>query len=132
MTVVCAGISFATEGAPIPSGASLWTALLITGVLASGVAFAIQTYAQRHLSPTRTALILTSEPAFGGLFGWWLAGDILGTPELVGAALILAGMLMAEGLSFARPRGGGAVPLEPSLEGPPVPDLAAGTGDAEA
>ncbi|MBA4370700.1 MAG: EamA family transporter [Coriobacteriaceae bacterium] len=121
--LVCGAVSLATEDAGFPATASLWVALLVTGVIASAVAFAVQTNAQRHLSPTRTAVILTSEPAFGGLFGWLLAGDRLGAGGLVGAALILGGMLSSEALALLRPRGAEAAVLETGIEGPPVADL---------
>jgi drug/metabolite transporter (DMT)-like permease len=95
-------------------------ALAVTGVLASAVAFAVQTYAQRHLSPTRTALILICEPAFGGLFAWLVVGERLGPVGLAGAALILIGMAVSEVLaSFVSGRGERDV-LEVALEGPPA------------
>ena len=75
--VVCGAISLALERPGIPSDSSVWIALLVTGVLATAVAFAVQTAAQRVISPAKTALILITEPAFGGLFGW-LAGEALG------------------------------------------------------
>ena len=89
-------------------------------MLASAVAFAVQTYAQTLISPTRTALILILEPAFGGLFGWLLAGEVLGLRGWTGAALILAGMAASEVLAtfVAKPDEEGV--LEPSLEGPPA------------
>ncbi|MDO8964553.1 MAG: DMT family transporter [Coriobacteriia bacterium] len=118
--LVTGTVGLLIERPPVPTGASLWTALLVTGVLASAVAFAIQTYAQKHLSPTRTALILICEPAFGGLFGWWLAHEQLGVRGWAGAALILAGMAASEVLAVVVARKGEATVLEPSLEGPPA------------
>jgi len=117
--VVCGAIAVAAEGVSVPAQGSVWVALLVTGVLASAAAFGIQTYAQRHIPPARTALILIMEPAFGGLFGW-LAGEMLGLRGLAGAALILAGMIVAEvvGARFEQARD---VVLEPTLEGPAVP-----------
>jgi drug/metabolite transporter (DMT)-like permease len=103
----------------VPSEQSVIVALLVTGVLASAVAFAVQTYAQRFIPPARTALILISEPAFGGLFGW-LAGDVLGARGLAGAGLILGGMAVSE-LAGARAPEEEGIALEPSLEGMPVP-----------
>lgn len=120
VTVVCGLVGAVVERPPVPAGASIWTALLVTGVLASAVAFAVQTYAQRFLSPTRTALILICEPAFGGLFGWLLAGEVLGMRGWAGAALILAGMAASEVLTLVVARSGEVEVLEPSLEGPPV------------
>jgi drug/metabolite transporter (DMT)-like permease len=73
-----------------------WMGIVVTGLFASAAAFFIQTAAQRHIGPTRTAVILTSEPAFAGLFGFVLLGERLTARGWIGAALILAGMLAAE------------------------------------
>jgi drug/metabolite transporter (DMT)-like permease len=80
----------------VPSTAEVWVALVITSVAASAGAFLIPTRAQRELSPTRTAVILTMEPVFAGLFGFLLAGERLTGRGWLGAGLILAGMLVAE------------------------------------
>ena len=117
--IVCSVIAVVREGFSVPSEQSVIVALLVTGVLASAVAFAVQTYAQRFIPPARTALILISEPAFGGLFGW-LAGDVLGARGLAGAGLILGGMAVSE-LAGARAPAEEGIALEPSLEGMPVP-----------
>lgn len=119
VTAICGAISLATEPVGLPKHSVVWVALVVTGVFASAVAFGVQTYAQRFLSPTKTALILITEPAFGGVFGW-LAGERLGVSGAAGSALILAGMVVAE-LLGGRPSGEGrAVEFEPSIEGPPV------------
>lgn len=130
--VTCGVVSAAVERPALPSGVSLWTALLVTGVLASAVAFAVQTYAQRHLSPTRTALILISEPAFGGLFGWLLAGEVLGPSGLAGSGLILGGMVLSEVAGALRGRRASDTMLEPSIEGMSVPVIESGEGDGGA
>lgn len=131
VAVVCGAVAVATEPLALPEETSVWVALLITGVLASTVAFAVQTYAQQHIPPARTALILITEPAFGGFFGW-LAGETLGLRGFAGAALILAGMALAE-LVGARVEAGEGVVLEPALEGPAVPmiEVADGSGGLE-
>lgn len=123
--VVCGAVGMATEQAGLPAGQPVWLALLVTGVLASAVAFAVQTYAQRYISPTRTALILVMEPAFGGLFGWLLAGEILGVRGLAGAGLMLAGMALSELLAVAVARRDERMVLEPVMEGPPAQVLEA-------
>ena len=71
-------------------------ALALTAVLASAVGFLVQTAAQRVIPPTRTAIILTMEPVFAGLFGYLLLDERLSGRGWLGAALILAGMLTAE------------------------------------
>jgi len=118
--VVCGAVGLIAESPPAPTGAGLWTALLVTGVLASAVAFAVQTYAQKYLSPTRTALILICEPAFGGLFAWLLVGETLGPAGIAGAALILIGMAASELLATAVAARGERAVLEVAIEGPPA------------
>ena len=84
------------EPLALPRQSQVWIALVITAVLASAVAFFVQTYAQRHAPPARTAVIMTMEPVFAGVFGYALAGERLGLMGWIGAGLILAGMLAAE------------------------------------
>jgi drug/metabolite transporter (DMT)-like permease len=86
-----------------PRGTEVWAALAVTAVLASAAGFLVQTYAQRYASPSRTALILASEPAFAGLFGYLLAGDRLGPVEWLGAAIILAAILAVDAVPRLRP-----------------------------
>ena len=95
-----------------PASAEVWVALAITSVVASAGAFLIQTRAQRELSPTRTAVIITMEPVFAGLCAFLVAGERLGGRGWLGAGLILAGMLIAE-LGGRAP----AAPGHPATEG---------------
>ena len=86
-----------------PRGDTVWSALVVTAVVASAVAFFVQSAAQRYATPARTALILATEPAFAGLFGWLLAGDRLTAAGWVGAALILAAILAVDLVPRLRP-----------------------------
>ena len=86
-----------------PHGGSVWSALIITSLIASAVGFFVQTYAQRHAPPARTALILATEPAFAGLFGWAIGGDHLSALAWSGAALIMAAILAVEVVPRLRP-----------------------------
>jgi drug/metabolite transporter (DMT)-like permease len=119
VTVICAVLGVTTEHAQVPATAGLWVALIVTGVLASAIAFAVQTHAQKHLSPTRTALILICEPAFGGLYAWLFAHEALGTTAIVGAVLILVGMAASDVLGAVISGRGERDVLEIALEGPP-------------
>jgi drug/metabolite transporter (DMT)-like permease len=80
----------------VPRGGSVWTALAVTSLVASALAFFIQTYAQRHTTSARTALILASEPAFAGLAGYAFLGERLGLVSWAGAALILGAIVAVE------------------------------------
>jgi drug/metabolite transporter (DMT)-like permease len=72
---------------------SVWIAILITGVFASALAFYIQTWAQQHLSASRTALILTTEPAWALAAAVVLAGQRFGLLQAAGAALVLVAIV---------------------------------------
>ena len=85
-----------------PSGGKVWSALLVTALIASALGFFVQSYAQQHASPARTALILASEPAFAGLFGY-VHGDRLTAINWFGAVLILAAIVGIEVLPRCRP-----------------------------
>ena len=74
----------------------LFIALAVTAVLATAVAFAVQTWAQRHLPATHTALILAMEPVFAWLTSFVFLGQGLGRRGSAGALLILAGIAVTE------------------------------------
>ena len=79
-----------------PPPREVWFAIVVTGLVASALAYAVQTAAQQHLSTARAAILLTTEPLFAGLFGYLLAGDRLGGLQIAGAALILAAVALSE------------------------------------
>ncbi len=91
-----AGIAAAVEPLSSPPSLSTVGVAAFMGVVATAFAFTIQNRAQAITSPTHTALVLSLEPVFGALFAYLLANEVLGTRELVGCALILAGMIVAE------------------------------------
>jgi drug/metabolite transporter (DMT)-like permease len=76
-------------------------ALIVTGLLATALAFSVQAWAQQHTTPTHTALIFALEPVFAWLTSFLLAGEILSPRATLGAALILAGILLVELKPFA-------------------------------
>jgi drug/metabolite transporter (DMT)-like permease len=80
----------------VPSGWTVWGALVVTGVFASALGYLVQTWAQRRTSATRTALAFTMEPVWTAFFGYTLAGDRLGVLGWGGCAVIMAGIVLAE------------------------------------
>jgi|HubBroStandDraft_3_1064219.scaffolds.fasta_scaffold97185_1 drug/metabolite transporter (DMT)-like permease len=84
------------EPVHIQWSAGLWLALLVTSLLATALAFAVQTWAQRYSSPTRTALIFSMEPVFAYATSYVVAGEVLSKRAAFGGFLILAGILMVE------------------------------------
>jgi drug/metabolite transporter (DMT)-like permease len=79
-------------------------AIVLTGLVASALAFYIQTTVQQRIPAARAAIILTTEPVFAALFGYWLAGDRLSPVQLAGAALILSALFVGEVLPVLRRR----------------------------
>jgi drug/metabolite transporter (DMT)-like permease len=79
-----------------PEGSTVWSALIVTSLIASALGFFVQSFAQKHAPPARTALILASEPAFAGLFGWLLNDERLTATGWLGAALIMAAIVAVE------------------------------------
>lgn len=73
----------------------VWAAVVFTAVGATAMAFGLMTWGQRVVPESQAALILLVEPVSAGLLGE-LVGEHLGTRGIVGAVLILAGVVVAE------------------------------------
>jgi drug/metabolite transporter (DMT)-like permease len=71
-------------------------AVLITGLLATALAFTTQAWAQQYTSPTRAALIFALEPPVAWLTSYALTGERMTNRGKVGAGMILAGILWVE------------------------------------
>ncbi len=84
------------ESAYIHWSAAVLVALLVTGLLATALAFSVQAWAQQRTTPTRTALIFALEPVFAWLTSFLLTGETFSGRQAVGALLILAGILQVE------------------------------------
>ena len=81
---------------PIQFTRDVWIGLLTTAIPATSLAFFIQTYMQKFTTPMHTAIILSTEPVFAGIFGYLLLGEVLGARGLLGAALVFTGMVLSE------------------------------------
>jgi drug/metabolite transporter (DMT)-like permease len=77
------------------TAAMVW-ALAVTALLGTVACFIVQAWAQRFTPPTHTALIFALEPVFAGVTSYILIGERLGRRGLLGAALILIGVLASE------------------------------------
>ncbi len=74
----------------------IFWALAVTALLGTVASFIVQAWAQRFTPPTHTALIFSLEPVFAGLTSYVLIGERLGSRSLLGAILILVGVLASE------------------------------------
>jgi drug/metabolite transporter (DMT)-like permease len=76
--------------------AGLMAAVLVTALLATALAFSIQNWAQQFTPPSHTALIFALEPVFAAITSYLVLSERLGGRLFIGAALILAGMIISE------------------------------------
>lgn len=87
---------------------TVWSAVALTGILATAAAFLIQTWAQKSTTAVSTAVVFAMEPVMAALFSWWLIGELLSWTAACGGLLMIIGMLTAElglpGLPWKRKR----------------------------
>lgn len=94
-------------------------ALIVAAVLATAVAFTVQSWAQQILPPTHLAVLFTLEPVFAWLTSWVVLGEGLGLRGGTGAALILAGVGLTELVSSRiQPTAHESAPIGSRSEGP--------------
>ena len=70
--------------------------LLYSGFIVSGLGFTLQLVAQRTVSSSVAALILSGEAVFALIAGWLFLGEDVGSKQLFGCSLMLAGMLISQ------------------------------------
>ncbi|RPG29623.1 MAG: DMT family transporter [Gammaproteobacteria bacterium TMED92] len=70
--------------------------LIYAGVITVGVAYTLQVIAQERADPTHAAIILSLEAVFGAVGGYLFLQEQLSQRELLGCALMLAGMLVSQ------------------------------------
>lgn len=102
-TVVMAISSPLLEKPHIQLSVRLVVALLVAAVLATAAAFTIQSWAQKHLAASHTALIISAEPLFAWLTSLLFLHQGLSGRQSLGALLILAGMGLTEFFSAPAP-----------------------------
>lgn len=99
--------------------------LLYGGLMSVGIAYTFQAVAQRHARPTPAAIIMSLESAFAAFGGWLMLGEQLGARGGTGAALMMAGMVVAQvKLGGDREVDGLGEPASSSAEKAPVGSLA--------
>ncbi|PKG24183.1 EamA family transporter [Niallia nealsonii] len=81
---------------PVLYKKEVWSALLITSVFATALAFIIQTGVQKYTTSIRVALIFAMEPVFAAITAYFYNQERLSNSSWVGCALILAGMIFVE------------------------------------
>ena len=70
--------------------------IIYAGALSGGVAFTLQIYAQKNISPAPSAIIFSLESVFATIAAWIILDQILGINNLIGCAFILIGVIFSQ------------------------------------
>ena len=103
--LVIAAICFVAavpDGIRLPDRAGDWLAVGYMALFAGAAALLGQTWAQAHLPPTRSAIIMSMEPVFAAFFAVLLGGEAVGVRMLLGGGLVITAMLVVEVLPRRR------------------------------
>lgn len=95
IAVICA-VAAAPGGIAVPHRLGDWLSVVYMALVAGAAALLVQTWAQAHLPPTRSAIIMSMEPVFAALFAVLFGGEPATPRMLVGGGLVLAAMLVVE------------------------------------
>ena len=95
VAAICLAAS-APHGIELPDNAADWASVVYMAVFPAALALLGQTWAQAHLSATRTAIVMSMEPVFAAFFAVLLGGESLALRMVVGGVLVLAAMLIVE------------------------------------
>ena len=63
--------------------------IIYAGVLSGGIAFTLQIYAQKNISPAPAGIIFSLEGVFATIAAWIILNQILGLDNIIGCSLIL-------------------------------------------
>ena len=77
-------VATAPDGIVLPDRTSDWMSVLYMAIVVGALGLLGQTWAQAHLPPTRTAIIMSMEPVFASFFAVWLGGEHLTGRLLLG------------------------------------------------
>ena len=70
--------------------------ILYAGILSGGAAFALQLFGQRNISAAPAAIVMSLEGVIAAVAAWIILNQILDLNNVIGCALILAGVLLSQ------------------------------------
>ncbi len=108
-TAVCGLLSLAaalaTETITLVGLRAVVPAVLFAGIVSVGIAYTLQIVGQREVDPSRAGILVSLEAVFAVLGGWAILGERVTGVMLIGCALMLAGMVLAQLRGRTRLRG---------------------------
>jgi drug/metabolite transporter (DMT)-like permease len=116
---VCFLAVAAPRGVSLPTGGD-WTRFLYLAIIVGGLTMLVQTWAQAHISAAHVAVLMVLEPVWAAVFGTTFWGEQLTARIIVGAGLVLLGLLIittgSRGAPMAPPGAGEGIPV-PAVTG---------------
>jgi len=76
--------------------APVWVLVGFIVVIGTMVTFSLLTGALRHISATRASIVATLEPVVATAVAWIWLGESFGPAQLIGGAVVLAGIFLAQ------------------------------------
>ncbi|WGL53839.1 DMT family transporter [Nocardioides sp. BP30] len=95
IAVICLA-GAAPGGLTLPHTGVDWARMAYMGVVVGALGMLAQVWAQAHLPPTRSAVIMSMEPVFAALFAVLFGGESATLRMMVGGVMVLAAMLLVE------------------------------------
>lgn len=86
-------VQYPIEKFTLPKNEKFWISLMILSVFCTALAYIIQTVSQKKLSSTLIGLILSLEPIFSGIFGYFILNEYLSLQQYMGAFLLLISII---------------------------------------
>ena len=74
----------------------VWLLVAFIIVVGTMVTFSLLTGALRHISATRASIVATLEPVIATVVAWLWLGETFGATQLIGGAVVLAGIFLAQ------------------------------------
>ena len=87
--------SFVFEAPTLPQTSAQWGAILALAIVCSAFGFVLQPVAQPHTTPEHAALLFSIEPVASAVLAFIVLGETLPAQGYLGAALVLAGVVVA-------------------------------------
>ena len=98
--LVCGAVSTALglglEAHTLGGLRAAWWAVVYGGAVSVGLGYTLQVIGQQDAPAADAVLVLSLEAVFAALFGWLLLRETLTRGQLLGCALMLGGMLLAQ------------------------------------
>ena len=86
-------VQYPIEKFTLPKNEKFWISLMILSVFCTVIAYIIQTISQKKLSSTLIGFILSLEPIFSGIFGYFILNEYLSLQQYIGALLLLISVI---------------------------------------